>query len=170
MKKVMMMLVTVLLMAACATLTPEEKAAREAAAREYVKTAVATQRYKINLNTMRPMRGSNLPITNAWLKADSNIVECLMPYRGLDDIPHLKTPGMVRDESKFEFKSEISDYVLNIQPAEERAIVSFEADNHGFECKFTIIIENSGVVKMHVDTEKRDFIDYEGYIVIPKLK
>ena len=23
---------------------------------------------------------------------------------------------------------------------------------------------------MHVETEKRDFIDYEGYIVIPKLK
>ena len=67
---------------------------------------------------------------------------------------------MVRDESKFEFKSEISDYVLNIQPAEERAIVSFKADNHGFECKFTIIIEKDG---------KEGIMDLDGTVLVPPI-
>ena len=157
-----MMLMAVLLMAACATLTPEEKAAREAATKESVKTAVASQKYKIYVTSMKPMRGNERTISGFWLKVDSTMVDCMLPYAGLDDIPHPKTRGEVRAGSKMEFKSEIKDYVLSIQPKDQRAIVSFKASDHGFECKFTVIIENTGGAKIHVEPEKRDFIDYEG--------
>lgn len=44
------MLMAALLVAACATLTPEEKAARDAAFKEGVKTAVASQKFKIHVD------------------------------------------------------------------------------------------------------------------------
>lgn len=107
-----------LLVAACATLTPEEKAAREAAIKESVKTAVASQKYKINVNSVKPMRGIDRTVSGPFLKVDSNTVECFLPYAGLDDIPHLKTPGEFRLSSKIEIKSEMRDYLLAIDPIE----------------------------------------------------
>ena len=166
MKKVIILLMAVLLVAACATLTPEEKAAREAATKEYVKTAVVTKNYKINITSMRPMRGVERTISGHWLKVDSTTVECWLPYAGLDDIPHLKTRGEFRLSSKIELKSEMSNYLLAINPTEERVIISFNADNHGLDCKFKIVIENTGKAYIHVEPEKRDYIDYEGYLVL----
>ena len=34
--------------------------------------------------------------------------------------------------------------------------------------KPAITIENTGSAKIHVDPDKRDYIDYEGYVVIKK--
>ena len=170
MKKVIIMLMAALLVAACATLTPEEKAAREVAIKESVKTAVASQKYKINVNSVKPMRGIDRTVSGPFLKVDSNTVECFLPYAGLDDIPHLKTPGEFRLSSKIEIKSEMRDYLLAIDPIEEHAVITFKASDHGFDCKFHIIIENTGNAKIHVEPEKRDYIDYEGYVVLKKKK
>ena len=148
MKKVIIMLMAALLVAACATLTPEEKAAREAAIKESVKTAVASQKYKINVNSVKPMRGIDRTVSGPFLKVDSNTVECFLPYAGLDDIPHLKTPGEFRLSSKIEIKSEMRDYLLAIDPIEEHAVITFKASDHGFDCKFHIIIENTGNAKI----------------------
>ena len=49
-----MMLMAALLVAACATLTPEQKAARDAAIKEGVKSAVASQKFKINVTSVIP--------------------------------------------------------------------------------------------------------------------
>ena len=168
MKKVFIMLVATLLVAACATLTPEEKAARDAAIKEGVKTAVASQKYKINVNSVTPMRGTNRSLSGPFLKVDSTTFECFLPYVGLDDIPHMKPPGEVRMTSKIEIKSEMRDYLLAIDPVEERAVVSFKASNLGVDYKFTITIDNTGSAKIHVDPDKRDYIDYEGCVVIKK--
>ena len=54
MKKVIIILMAALLVTACATLTPEEKAAREAAVKEGVKAAVASQKFKINVTSVTP--------------------------------------------------------------------------------------------------------------------
>lgn len=166
MKKVIIMLMAVLLVAACATLTPEEKAAREAAVKEYVKEAVIKQEYKINISSMRPMRGMERSVSGPWLKVDSTTVECWLPYAGLDDVPHLKTRSEVRQGSKIEIKSQMRDYVTGIDPTEERAVITFNADDHGFKCKFTITIENTGKARIHYEPEGRDYIDYEGSMVI----
>lgn len=161
-------LLCALLVAGCATLTPEEKAAREAEAKEYVKKALATQKYKINITSMNPMRGNERTVSGPWLKVDSTTVECMLPYVGLDDIPHIKTPGEVRMGSRFEFKSAMREYVLTIDPKDERVVIRFKADDHGFECKFLIVIDEVGSARIHVEPEGRDFIDYEGRVVIQK--
>ena len=168
MKKVIVMLMVGLLMASCATLTPEEKAAREAAIKESIKTTLQSKNYKINVNSVTPMRAGSRTISGSWIKMDSTIVECWLPYAGLDDIPHLKTRGEFRLSSKIELKSEMRNYLLAINPTEERVIISFNADNHGLDCKFKIVIENTGKAYIHVEPEKRDYIDYEGYLVLKK--
>ena len=152
MKKVIIMLMAALLVTACATLTPEEKAAREAAVKEGVKTAVA----------------SNRSLSGAFIKLDSTTVECFLPYAGRDDIPHMKTRGEMRMTSKIEIRGEVRDYLMGIDPADERAVVSFTASDLGVDYKFTITIENTGSAKIHVDPDKRDYIDYEGYVVVKK--
>ena len=168
MKKVFMMLMAALLVAACATLTPEQKAAREAAIKEGVKSAVASQKFKINVTSVIPMRAANRSVSGPFIKLDSTTVECYLPYAGRDDIPHMKTPGEVRMTSKIEIRGEVRDYVMGIDPADERAVVSFTASDLGVDYKFTITIENTGDTKIHVDPDKRDEIDYEGYVVIKK--
>lgn len=54
---------------------------------------------------------------------DSTVVECWLPYAGLDDVPHPKTPNEVRLGSKIELKSQVWDYVTAIQPVDEYAII-----------------------------------------------
>ena len=168
MKKIIMMLMAALLVAACATLTPEQKAARDAAIKEGVKSAVASQKFKINVNSVTPMRGTRRSLSGPFIKLDSTTVECYLPYAGLDDIPHMKTPGEMRMTSKIEIRSEVRDYLLAIDPVDERSVVSFTASDLGVDYKFTITIENTGDAKIHVDPDKRDEIDYEGYVVIKK--
>ncbi len=154
MKKIIMMLMAALLVAACATLTPEQKAARDAAIKEGVKSAVASQKFKINVTSVTPMRGTNRSLSGAFIKLDSTTVECFLPYAGRDDIPHMKT--------------EVRDYLMGIDPVDERAVVSFTASDLGVDYKFTITIENTGSAKIHVAPDKRDYIDYEGYVVVKK--
>ena len=168
MKKVIIMLMAALLVTACATLTPEEKAAREAAVKEGVKAAVASQKFKINVTSVTPMRGTNRSLSGAFIKLDSTTVECFLPYAGRDDIPHMKTRGEMRMTSKIEIRGEVRDYLMGIDPVDERAVVSFTASDLGVDYKFTITIENTGSAKIHVDPDKRDYIDYEGYVVVKK--
>ena len=168
MKKIIMMLMAALLVAACATLTPEQKAARDAAIKEGVKSAVASQKFKINVTSVTPMRGTNRSLSGAFIKLDSTTVECFLPYAGRDDIPHMKTRGEMRMTSKIEIRGEVRDYLMGIDPADERAVVSFTASDLGVDYKFTITIENTGSAKIHVDPDKRDYIDYEGYVVVKK--
>lgn len=80
MKKVVIMLMAVLLVAACVTLTPEEKAAREAAVKEYVKSAVVKQKYKINISALssgsmpkiKALNVSLLSLLRIQVKPESN--------------------------------------------------------------------------------------------------
>ena len=164
MKKVFLLMMAGLLMAACATLTPEEKAARKAKRVEEVKTALIQKKYKIDVNSMTPMRGTSRPISGRWIKVDSTIVECSLPYAGLDDIPHLKTRGEVRMDSRLDFKSEISDYVMSFQPSEKRTIITFKSEYMGQVYTFHLFVEEEGNVRIHLEPDKRDFIDYEGHI------
>ena len=94
MKKLLLLFVGALLMVACAT--PEERAARQAENLKMVKAAVGSQQYKINVSSMKPMRGTYTTVMGRWLKIDGNTVDCSLPYVGRDDIPHMKTRGEIR--------------------------------------------------------------------------
>ena len=162
MKKVFLMMVAVLLITACAT--SEERAARQAEYQKMMKASVGNQKYRINIDQMTPKRGLSRTVSGHWLKVDTNMVDCSLPYVGRDDIPHMKTHGEARMDAHLEFKAESRNYVLRVQPKKETADITFEVDYRGSEYKFHISLDNTGRAKVHVIPGDRDDIDYEGSV------
>jgi hypothetical protein len=160
MKKLMMMIVAVLTIAACAT--PEERAARQAENLRIVKASVGSQRYRINVTSMRPMRGMENSVMGRWLKIDENTVDYSLPYVGRDDIPHMKTRGEMRMDARLEYRGEMQDYILQYQPKKKCGIITFKVNDGGEDYKFHITVDNMGTARIRVTPENRDYIDYEG--------
>ena len=147
---------------ACAT--PEERAARQAENLKMVKAAVGTQQYRINVTSMRPMRGTTTNVMGRWLKIDGNTVDCSLPYIGRNDIPHMKTRAEVRMDSKLEFNAEVQNYLLKLEAKKKRGIVTFSTRYGGDEYQFNITVDNTGRAFIRVTPENRDFIEYEGNV------
>lgn len=162
MKQFMLMMIAALLMVACAT--PEERAARQAENLKMVKAAVGSQQYRINVTSMRPMRGTTTNVMGRWLKIDGNTVDCSLPYIGRNDIPHMKTRAEVRMDSKLEFNAEVQNYLLKLEAKKKRGIVTFSTRYGGDEYQFNITVDNTGRAFIRVTPENRDFIEYEGSV------
>ena len=162
MKQFMLMMIAALLMVACAT--PEERAVRQAENLKMVKAAVGTQQYRINVTSMRPMRGTTTNVMGRWLKIDGNTVDCSLPYIGRNDIPHMKTRAEVRMDSKLEFNAEVQNYLLKLEAKKKRGIVTFSTRYGGDEYQFNITVDNTGRAFIRVTPENRDFIEYEGNV------
>ena len=162
MKQFMLMIIAALLMVACAT--PEERVARQAENLKMVKAAVGSQQYRINVTSMRPMRGTTTNVMGRWLKIDGNTVDCSLPYIGRNDIPHMKTRAEVRMDSKLEFNAEVQNYLLKLEAKKKRGIVTFSTRYGGDEYQFNITVDNTGRAFIRVTPENRDFIEYEGNV------
>ena len=162
MKQFMLMIIAALLMVACAT--PEERAARQAENLKMVKAAVGSQQYRINVTSMRPMRGTTTNVMGRWLKIEGNTVDCSLPYIGREDIPHMKTRAERRMDSKLEFKADIQNYLLKLEAKKKRGIVTFSTRYGGDEYQFNITVDNTGRAFIRVTPENRDFIEYEGNV------
>ena len=162
MKQFMLMMIAALLMVACAT--SEERAARQAENLKMVKAAVGSQQYRINVTSMRPMRGTTTNVMGRWLKIDGNTVDCSLPYIGRNDIPHMKTRAEVRMDSKLEFNAEVQNYLLKLEAKKKRGIVTFSTRYGGDEYQFNITVDNTGRAFIRVTPENRDFIEYEGNV------
>ena len=162
MKKLLFILVAILTIVSCAT--PEERAARQAENLKMVKASIGSQQYRINVTSMTPMRGTNTTVMGRWLKVDGNTVDCSLPYLGRDDIPHMKTRGEVRMDSKLEFKTEAQDYLLQYQPKKKCGIITFKVNYGGDDYKFYINVDNTGRARIRVTPQDRDYIDYEGSV------
>ena len=94
-------------MAIVSCATSEERAARQAENLKMVKASVGSQQYRISVTSMTPMRGTSKTIMGRWLKIDGNQIDCSLPYVGREDIPHMKTRGEVRMDSKIEYRGEV---------------------------------------------------------------
>ena len=162
MKQFMLMMIAALLMVACAT--PEERAARQAENLKMVKAAVGSQQYRINVTSMRPMRGTTTNVMGRWLKIDGNTVDCSLPYIGRDDIPHMKTRAEVRMDSKLEFKAEVQNYLLKLEAKKKRSVITFSTKYGSDEYQFYITVDNTGSATIRVTPEDRDYIEYEGNV------
>ena len=129
-----------------------------------VKAAVGSQQYRINVTSMRPMRGTTTNVIGRWLKIDGNTVDCSLPYIGRNDIPHMKTRAEVRMDSKLEFNAEVQNYLLKLEAKKKRGIVTFSTRYGGDEYQFNITVDNTGRAFIRVTPENRDFIEYEGNV------
>ena len=164
MKRILLALVAALAITAC--ITPEERAARQAENLKMVKASVAGQKYKITVNEMTPMRGSSMTVTGGrYLKVDSTLLECSLPYLGRDDIPQLTSHAQRRQDANIEFKSEVRQYLVQYRPKEKSAVITFKATYGVDEYTFTIKVDDAGRARIHLVPKDRDYIDYEGNVV-----
>ncbi len=163
MKKLLMLFVVAMTIVGC--ITSEERAARQAAHMEKVKAAVGGLQYKVSLRTMIPMRSNsiNLPGT-FYLKVNGNELSTDMPYLGRDDIPHFKTRGELRFDTKIEIRGQMENYLLTLLPKEKSGVITFKAKYMGEDYSFNIRITSDGKAKILLKPERRDEIRYEGYV------
>ena len=163
MKKLFLLLVTALTIVGCAT--SEERAARQAEHMEKVKAAVDGQQYKINMREMRPLRSSSIHLSGMnYLKVNGNEVSTDLPYLGRDDVPHFKTRGELKFDSRILIRTQMEGYNLTLIPKEKAGLITFSARNGSENCNFNIRIYSDGQVKVILRPEKRDEVAYEGYI------
>ena len=162
MKKILMMIVAVMAMVSCAT--SEERAARQAENLKMVKASIGSQQYRISVTSMTPMRGTSNTVMGRWLKIDGNQLDCSLPYVGREDIPHMKTRGEMRMDSKIEYRGEMQNYLLQYQPQKKCGIVTFKINYSGDDYQFRIVVNNTGTANIRLTPEDRDFIDYQGSV------
>ena len=153
-----------LLMAACSTLTPEEKAARQAENLRVAKEKVDNKQYRVVVTQMKPIRGSSRQISNSFIKIDGDMMDCFLPYVGLDDIPRPKSPGERRMDSRYEGKQAIENYQLTLVPEKESILVTFSTHYGGDDLKFAILVNKKGKASVRLTPQNRDEIEYEGYV------
>ena len=144
-------------------LTPEEKAEKKAAEQARVKEAVIGRHYRINVTSMTPLRAETFFVNGGhWIKVDSTMVDCSIPYMGLDDFPHFKTRGEMRMDSRLEFNAETENYVVELDPSGQSIFVTFKTEFAGTNYTFQITIEDVNQARIRVIPEDRDEITYEG--------
>ena len=172
MKKILSLVLCAGIIASCAMmmvscgiskLTPEEKAARKAAEQERVKEAVIGRHFRINVTSMTPLRAETFDLPGGcWIKIDSTMVDCSIPYMGLDDFPHFKTRGEIRMDSKLEFTAETENYIVELDPSGQTILVAFKTEFRGSDYTFQINIDDVNQARIRVVPEDRDEITYEG--------
>ena len=171
MSKIAKLLVLVGLFISCASmlvscgemkLTPEEKAARQEAAKKSVAESIIHRHYRINVTSMTPLRAETMYVSGCWIKIDSTMVDCSIPYMGLDDTPHFKTPGEARMDSKMVFTAEMEDYYVELQPEQNSIFVSFKTGFRGISYTFKMLIQDVNQARINVVPDDRDEIFYEG--------
>ena len=163
MKKLLLFFVAVMTIVGCAT--SEERAARQAEHMEKVKAAVGNQHYKINMRAMIPLRSNSINLSGIYyLKVNGNELITDLPYLGRDDVPHFKTRGERKFDSKIEIRGQMEDYHLALMPTKKAGLVTFKANDRGEDCSFNIQIFSDGLAKLTVKPERRDEIRYEGYV------
>ena len=172
MKKILSLVVCAGIIASCAMmmvscgiskLTPEEKEARKAALQERVKEAVIGRHYRINVTSMTPLRAEPFDVPGGcWIKIDSAMVDCNIPYMGLDDFPHFKTRGEIRMDSRLEFTAATENYIVELDPNGQTTFVTFKTEFRGSDYTFQITIEDVNQARVRVIPQDRDEITYEG--------
>ena len=143
-------------------LTPEEKAARKEAAKKSVAESIINRHYRINVTSMTPLRAETFYISGHWIKIDSTMVDCSVPYMGLDDTPHFKTPSEARIDARLVFTAEMQDYLVELQPEQNSIAVSFKTSFRGSDYTFNILVEDVNQARVRIIPEDRDEIAYEG--------
>ena len=162
MKKLFLMMIAMLMISACAT--TEEREARRAENLKMVKASVGSQQYRISITSMTPMRSNSKTVMGRWLKIDGNKIDCSLPYVGREDIPHMKTRGEMRMDSKIEYRGDVQDYLLQYQPSKKCGIITFKINYSGDDYKFRIVVDNTGTSRIRLTPEDRDYIDYQGTV------
>ncbi len=160
MKKGLMIFMAVVL-AACSTLTPAEKAERQAKRAQAVEKALAERHYKVDVEMMYPRRGKAVNVSSNYsLEVKGDTLISYLPYFGRAyNVPYGGGKGL-------NFTAPITEY----HSAKDRngsTQVSIKTRNEEDIYSFLLEIFDNGSASIAVTSRERESIDFSGNLDLP---
>ena len=159
MKKILIILLTAAL-AACSSLTPAEKAERQARIARAVEKALAERHYTVNIVMMYPTRGKAVNVAHDYsLEVRGDTLVSYLPYFGRAySVPYGGGKGLNFTAPITEYHSEKDGHGMTS--------VSIKAKNEEDVYTFSLEIYDNGSTSINLRAHEREPINYSGDMVL----
>lgn len=156
MKKSIIVMMMALLMVACSTLTPAEKAERQAKVAQAVKKALSERHYKVGISMMYPPRGKAVNVSPDYsLEVKGDTLISYLPYFGRAyNVPYGGGKGL-------NFTAPISEYSSE-KGRKGATQVTIKVTNEEDIYTYLLEIYDTGSTSVDVRSRERESIRYSG--------
>ena len=156
MKKGIIVMMMALLMAACSTLTPAEKAERQAKVAQAVEKALAGRHYKVGISMMYPPRGKAVNVSPDYsLEVKGDTLISYLPYFGRAyNVPYGGGKGL-------NFTAPIAEYNTG-KGRKGATLVTIKVMNEEDIYTYLLEIHDTGSTSVDVRSREREPISYSG--------
>lgn len=156
MKKSIIVMMMALLMVACSTLTPAEKAERQAKMAQAVEKALAERHYKVGVSMMFPSRGKAMNVSPDYsLEVKGDTLISYLPYYGRAyNVPYGGGNGL-------NFTAPIAEYRTE-KGRKGATLVTIKVSNDEDIYTYLLEIYDTGSTTIDVTSRERESIRYSG--------
>lgn len=154
-KKQILMLLLALLVG-FPTLSAQSKKEKKEQKKEAVKKLIASENYKIDVQTALPMRGHSIPLTSPYsLEIRNDSVISYLPYFGRAySIPYGGGDGL-------NFRVPLKEYTMEMDK-KGNAVIKFIARNPEDRYEFRAKVYSNGSTSIDVNMQNRQSISFQG--------
>lgn len=138
------------------TLSAQSKKEKKEQKKEAVKKLIASENYKIDVQTALPMRGRSVPLTSAYsLEIRNDSVISYLPYFGRAySIPYGGGNGL-------NFRAPLKEYNMKMDK-KGNAVIQFVARNPEDNYEFSAKVYSNGSTSIDVNMQNRQSIGFLG--------
>lgn len=144
------------LLAGIPTLSAQSKKEKKEQKKEAVKKLIASENYKIDVQTALPMRGRSIPLTSPYsLEIRNDSVISYLPYFGRAySIPYGGGDGL-------NFRAPLKEYSMEMDK-KGNAVIKFIARNPEDRFEFRAKVYSNGSTSIDVNMQNRQSISFQG--------
>ena len=152
------------LLAGIPTLSAQSKKEKKEQKKEAVKKLIESENYKIDVNTVMPMRGRSILLTSSYsLEIRNDSVISYLPYYGRAySIPYGGGDGL-------SFKAILKEYNVEMDK-KGNAVIKFVARNPEDRYEFRAKVFSNGSASINVNMQNRQSISFQGELNIKEEK
>jgi len=153
-KQILMLLLALLVV--FPTLSAQSKKEKKEQKKEAVKKLIASENYKIDVQTALPMRGRSIPLTSPYsLEIRNDSVISYLPYFGRAySIPYGGGDGL-------NFRVPLKEYNMEMDK-KGNAVIKFVAQNPEDRFEFRAKVYSNGSTSIDVNMQNRQSISFQG--------
>lgn len=164
MKKTINIILTVmgvLVLVACSSLTPAEKAERQAKRAQAVEQALAARHYRVSVNMMYPRRGKAKTVSSDYgLEVKGDTLVSYLPYFGRAyNVPYGGGKGLNFTETFTEYHSQ------KLSNGATQVLIKVKNEEDVYN--FTLEIFDNGSTSIDLNSRERESINYSGNMELP---
>lgn len=164
MKKTINIILTVmgvLVLVACSSLTPAEKAERQAKRAQAVEQALAARHYRVSVNMMYPRNGKAKSVSSDYgLEVKGDTLVSYLPYFGRAyNVPYGGGKGLNFTETLTEYHSQ------KLSNGATQVLIKVKNEEDVYN--FTLEIFDNGSTSIDLNSRERESINYSGNMELP---